>query len=147
MPIMKAQTMDEYPQLGRIAFGPPSSPRPVPVDPDAFKRDFGGSRTLFETYTNNIRASAWVSAVEAAAIEADGSFYDPQEDQITDPRLGAAIRALTPPEDLAPLIAARDARIREQALREAAEVFREGVNDDRSDREIEDAILGLIKHG
>jgi hypothetical protein len=35
-------------------------------------------------------------AIEGAAQEADDWFYDPEEDMVTDVRLGKAIRALNP---------------------------------------------------
>lgn len=38
------------------------------------------------------------AGIEAAALEADGWFYDPEKDEITDPRLSIQIRALTPTE-------------------------------------------------
>lgn len=58
------------------------------------------------------------AAYEAAAAEADGWFYDPQEDKVTDCRLQDMIRALTPANALAAQ-AARDERMRAEGAAKA----------------------------
>lgn len=161
--------MDEYPQLGKITFGPPSPPRPVPVDPDAFKLEYWEIDHL-KVYTNNVRASTWVAAVEAMTKQGfvcDGCGHlcrDPEKDLewirkaggiscCPERKMRPLSEAIAPPEDLAPLIAARDARIREQALREAAAnvVDRAKTRLDPLERDLlmesAEDILGLIKNG
>lgn len=64
-----------------------------------------------------VRAEAWAAAVEAAWQECDDWYYDLQDDRCP----ADAIRSLNPPADIANLLAARDALVRERALLEAAQ--------------------------
>lgn len=116
-----------------------------------------------------VRAEAWAAAVEAAArwhdarieklkvqIEENCAYLvrewnplnSPANDYCRDGIFGSklaarAIRALTPPAELAPLLAARDAR--EAKLREIVEWLKPLRNDvPATDEEFADAILALI---
>lgn len=65
------------------------------------------------------REQGFCAGLEAAALEADGWFYDPEKDEITDPRLSIQIRALNAAS------AAREIAMRDRAAEEASKRYKQ----------------------
>lgn len=118
--------------------------------PDRVKYNTGHATEYTRTdLADQARAEGFAAGIEAAHDMCAGVIrcrvYFSERARRDDKIFRSAIRAITPPADLAPLLAARDKRVRDEALRDAAIICDQSYGGGAGD--VHEAIIALIEKG